>query len=134
MLQGPGLFLVGTLKTVKQEEPIARSRFIDCPQCKTRGLKLKRIVQVGRCRNCHESYKIIIQFVKTGKRMKQQTTHTHTVETGETVPESNPLSWQVPSDNSLFGSPSETSPSFGDSAYGWEQNKQDDQSQTGSEQ
>ncbi len=133
MLRWPGLFLVGTLKTIKQEEPITRSRFIDCPHCKTRGLKLKRIVQVGRCRNCHESYKIIIQFVKTGSKKQKETVHTHTFETREKS-ESNPLSWQVPSDNSLFGSTSETSPSFGEQAYGWEQNNRDNQSQTGSEQ
>ena len=122
------------MKTIKQEEPITRSRFIDCPHCNSRGLKLKRIVHVGRCRTCHESYKIIIQFVKTGKKSRQQTTHTHTDESkdaglGSTLP-----SWQVPSDNSLFGSAGETPPSFGDRAYGWGQNERDNRSETSSEQ
>lgn len=132
MLHAGWLVLVGTLKTVKQEEPITRSRFIDCPHCLSRGLKLKRIVQVGRCRNCRESFKIIIQFVKTGS--KKETSHKHTFETKETAPESNPLSWQVPSDNSLFGSTSEPSPSLSDQAYGWETNTRDDSSKTNSEQ
>lgn len=104
----------GTLKTVKQEESIIRSRFIDCPQCKTRGLKVKRIVQAGRCRNCRESYKIIIQFVKTGGKNKQQTTHAHTFENRESGQDSTLPSWQVPSDSSFFGSPAATSPSFHD--------------------
>lgn len=101
----------------------------------SRGLKLKRIVQVGRCRNCRESFKIIIQFVKTGsKKQQKETSHTHTFETKETAPESNPLSWQVPSDNSLFGSTSEASSSLGNESYGWETNTRDDSSKTNSEQ
>lgn len=119
------------MKTVKQEEPVTRSRFIECPQCKTRAFKLKRIVQVGRCRNCHESYKIVIMFVKTGKKDKKETTDTATFETKETSPESTLPSWEVPSDSSLFGSTVETSPSFGSDTFGWETNTQDEGSETG---
>src|SRR3972149_6665752 len=102
------VFWSGMLKTVKQEEPIPRSRFIECPQCKARGFKLKRIVQVGRCRNCHESYKIVIMFVKTGTKSKKEMPQTNTVENKETSPESTLPSWETPSDSSLFGSVGET--------------------------
>ncbi len=123
------------MKTVKQEEPVTRSRFIDCPQCKTRNLKLKRIVQAGRCRNCHESYKIIIMFVKTVKKEKAQApSQAPTVETKETAPESTLPAWEVPSDNSLFGTTSEAPPGFGENAFGWEENTEDNKSETGSEQ
>jgi len=120
------------LKTVKQEEPITRSRFIECPQCKARGFKLKRVVQVGRCRNCHESYKIVIVFVKTGTRSKKDTPQTVTVESKETSPESTLPSWEVPPDSSLFGSVSETSPSLGTDVFGWETNTHDERPETSS--
>src|SRR5436853_6063091 len=99
------------MKAVNQEEPVARSRFVDCPECKTRTLKLKRIVQAGRCKSCHESYKIIIVYVKDGKKPKPATK----TEPANTVPspDSTLPSWQVPSERSLFGSSStETSPIF----------------------
>src|SRR3989442_7518635 len=103
------------MKTVNQEEPVARSRFIDCPNCKTHTLKLKRVVQVGRCKSCHESYKIVIVYVKEGKKPKSTT---------KPIP-ANPVpspdatlpSWQMPSDSSLFGSSStETSSTFSDTS------------------
>src|SRR5207245_10040812 len=94
-------------------EPVARSRFIDCPECKTHTLKLKRIVQVGRCKSCHESYKIVIVYVKEGKKTKPATKKV----SANTVPspDSSLPSWQVPSDSSLFGSSStETNSTFSD--------------------
>src|SRR5712664_4490371 len=91
------------MKTVNQEEPLARGRFIDCPNCKTHTLKLKRIVQVGRCKSCHESYKIVVVYVKEGKKPKPATkTESATVAS----PDATLPSWQVPSDSSLFGSSS----------------------------
>ena len=120
------------MKAVKQEEPITRSRFIACPNCKTRTLKLKRIVQVGRCRSCHESYKIIILFVKTGKKDKQP--QRPSLENKETNPESNLPSWQIPSDTSLFGSSKEETSTFSQTNFDWGTNSQDNQSSTGSEQ
>src|SRR5207245_1806984 len=47
------------MKTIKQEEPIIRNRFVECPNCKTRNMKIKKIVHVGRCRKCHDSYKVV---------------------------------------------------------------------------
>ncbi len=100
------------LKTVKQEEPITRSRFIECPSCKGRTLKLKKIVQAGRCRNCRESYKIVIVFVKTGAKPKL---HKTSPQKAETLP-----SWQMPSDTSLFGTTGETKGStFSNVNFGW---------------
>src|SRR5690349_5314884 len=92
------------MKTVNQEEPIARSRFIDCPSCKTRTLKLKRIVQNGRCKSCHESYKIIIVYVKEGKKQKPATNAGATITSPS--PDATLPTWQMPSDSSLFGSSS----------------------------
>src|SRR5438128_9958722 len=99
------------MKTVNQEEPVARSRFIDCPECKTRTLKLKRIVQAGRCKSCHESYKIVVVYVKEGKKPKPRTK----TESANTVasPDATLPSWQVLSGSSLFGfSQTETSSTF----------------------
>jgi hypothetical protein len=103
------------MKTVNQEEPLARGRFIDCPNCKTHTLKLKRIVQVGRCKSCHESYKIVIVYVKEGKKPKPE----KKTESANTVasPDATLPSWQVPSDNALFGPlPTETSSTFSDTS------------------
>src|SRR6266849_5393099 len=108
------------MKTVNQEEPVARSRFIDCPNCKTRSLKLKRVVHIGRCKSCHESYKIVIVYVKEGKKPKS-TTKTTTVSIIQS-PESTLPSWQVPSDSSLFGSSStETDSIFSDLGSSFDQ-------------
>src|SRR5713226_3106463 len=103
------------MKTVNQEEPVARSRFIDCPSCKTHTLKLKRVVQVGRCKSCHESYKIVIVYVKEAKKPKSAT-KTMSANAAPS-PDSTLPSWQVPSDSSLFGSPStETNSIFSDTS------------------
>src|SRR5260370_8589819 len=99
------------MKTISQEEPVARSHFIDCPNCKTHTLKLKRVVQVGRCKSCHESYKIVIEYVKEGKKPKSTTK----TEPAKTVPSPDATlpSCQGPSDSSLFASPSpDTKPIF----------------------
>ncbi len=93
-------------------------------------MKLKRIVQVGRCRNCRESYKIIITFVKTGGKRQKEALHTHVVEAKET-PESSTFSWQVPSDNSVFGSESVTGPSFGEEEFGWKKSGDEGQPHAG---
>jgi hypothetical protein len=101
------------MKTINQEEPVARSRFIDCPSCKTHTLKLKRVVQVGRCKSCHESYKIVIVYVKEGKKPKPATKRV-SANTAPS-PDSTLPSWQVPSDSSLFGSSStEANSTFSD--------------------
>src|SRR5712664_3529047 len=86
---------VAQMKIVNREEPVARNHFIDCPTCKTRTLKLKRVVHIGRCKSCHESYKIVIVYVKEGKKPKS-TTKTTTVSIIQS-PESTLPSWQVPS-------------------------------------
>ncbi|SRR5712691_6915873 len=121
------------MKTIKQEETVARSRFIDCPNCKTHTLKLKRIVQVGRCKSCHESYKIVIVYVKEGKKPKSAT-KTVSANTAPS-PDSTLPSWQVPSDSSLFGSsPTETYPTFSDTNSSFGQDDQNKETSTGSEQ
>src|SRR3989440_6404474 len=120
------------MKTVNQEEPVARSRFIDCPECKTHTLKLKRIVQAGRCKSCHESYKIVVAFVKEGKKPKPATK----TESATTVasPDATLPSWQVPSDSSLFGSSStETNSIFSDTCSIFGQDDKNRETSTSSE-
>ena len=121
------------MKTVNQEEPVARSRFIDCPECKTHTLKLKRIIQAGRCKSCHESYKIVVVYVKEGKKPKPATK----TESENTVvsPDATLPSWQVPSDSSLFGSPStETDSIFSDTGSIFGQDDKNGETSTSSEQ
>ena len=92
------------MKTVKREEPIARSRFVDCPVCNNHTLKLKRVVQVGRCKSCSETYKIIVVYVKSGRRTKLPVpSSVSQPEKSDTVPDLALPSWQLPSDSSLFG-------------------------------
>src|SRR5712692_11065339 len=121
------------MKTVNQEEPVARSRFIDCPNCKTHTLKLQRIVQAGRCKSCHESYKIVIVYIKEGKKPKPATK----TESPNTLASPNATlpSWQVPSDSSLFGSLStETNSIFSDTSTSFGQDEPESETSTGSQQ
>lgn len=109
------------MKTVKQDESISRSRFIDCPVCKNHTLKLKRTVQVGRCKSCSETYKIIIVYVKDGKKAKTQ--NVASITTGaekktEAAPESSLPALQSPSDSALFGSSSEPYPGLSEALFG----------------
>lgn len=110
------------MKTITNEEPVVRSRFINCPSCKTHTLKLKRVVQAGRCKGCHESYKIVIVYVKEGKKTK---TSPKTEQAKDSTSQTSTLpSWQVPSDSSLFGSvPSDSASMFSDtgSIFGHEE-------------
>lgn len=107
------------MKTIKQEETISRSRFIDCPICKNHTLKLKRVVQVGRCKTCSESYKIIIPYVKNPKKEKHSTNNdpTQTETKPESAPETTLPSWQIPSDTSLFGSSNDNYSGFSDTDF-----------------
>jgi hypothetical protein len=121
------------MKTINKEEPVIRSHFIDCPNCKTHTLKLKRVVQVGRCESCHESYKIVIVYVKEGKKPKPAAK----TQTENTAPSPNATlpSWQVPSDSSLFGSSSaETNSLFSDIGFSFSQDDQNRETSTESEQ
>ena len=106
------------MKTIKQDESISRSRFLDCPVCKNHTLKLKRTVQVGRCKNCSESYKIIVLYVKTGRKTKPSAAN---VSQNETKPQPNlePTlpSWQLPSDSSLFSTSTEASTGLSDTGF-----------------
>ena len=119
------------MKTIKRDESVSRSRFVDCPVCKNHTLKLKRTVQVGRCKTCKESYKIIVLFVKTGRKTKSPTT---TSSPSETKPPPNPEtslpSWQLPSDSSLFSTPAENSSVFSDIPF--EYDKSDHSGESGS--
>gem|GEM_PF-2488638 len=115
---------MAALKTVKQDEPISRSRFVDCPVCKNHTLKVKRTVQVGRCKSCSETYKVIVVYVKTGRRTKPSdlTTEVRPESKQETKPEIAPdsslPSWQLPSDNSLFGSSTDSYSGLSDAIFG----------------
>ena len=120
------------MKTINQEEPVTRSRFIDCPSCKTHTLKLKKVIQTGRCKSCHESYKIVIVYVKEGRKPKVS------AKTGQVndsaKQESNLPSWQIPSDSSLFGSlPSDSASIFSDtgSIFGQEEKSDETPSEGG---
>jgi ribosomal protein S27E len=111
------------LKTVKQEEPIARSRFVDCPICKNHTLKLKRTVQVGRCKSCGETYKIIVIFVKTGRKPKSNApsipdSTSKQENKPEAVAEPSLPSWQQSSDSSLFGSTTEPYSGLAEAVFG----------------
>src|SRR6267143_2480727 len=124
---------VTQLKSVNQEEPVARSRFIDCPTCKTRTLKLKRIVQAGRCKSCDESYKIVVVYVKEGQKSKRAAK----TPTGnpQPTPEATLPSWRVPSDSFLFGSSStETSSTFSDISSSLGQDDQNRETPSGNRQ
>src|SRR5437867_12982203 len=95
------------LKTVKTEEAVSRSRFADCPVCKNHTQKLKRSVLVGRCKSCNETYKIVIVYVKAGRKQKPGEWGCDTRPEikqeikSEPAPEPSQLSWQLPSDTSL---------------------------------
>ena len=112
------------LKTVKQEEPISRSRFADCPVCKNHTLKVKRTVQVGRCKSCNETYKIIVVYVKTGRKTKVQslTPETRSENKQETKPEAaketSLPSLQLPSDTSLSGTSSPDYSGLSEAVFG----------------
>jgi ribosomal protein S27E len=106
------------MKTVKQDESVSRSRFVDCPVCKNHTLKLKRTVQVGRCKTCSESYKIIVVYVKTGRKAKSLPASVSKIEAKpEPTPELTLPSWQLPSDTSLFSAPLENSSEFSDTSF-----------------
>jgi ribosomal protein S27E len=108
------------MKTIKQDESIARSRFIDCPVCKNHTLKLKRTVQVGRCKSCSESYKIVIVYVKDGKKAKPQTATpiSQTESKPEPAPESALPAWQSPSESATVGSSSEPYAGLSEALFG----------------
>ncbi len=106
------------MKTIKQDESITRSRFVDCPVCKNHTMKLKRSVQVGRCKTCSESYKIIVVYVKTGRKAKSPTVTSSQNETKpQPTPEPTLPSWQLPSDTSLFSVSTENSSGLSDTGF-----------------
>src|SRR6266851_3436169 len=110
------------MKTIKQDESIQRSRFVNCPVCKNHTLKLKRTVQVGRCKTCSESYKIIVVYVKTGRRAKPLS-ETDSQKDSKPQPSPEPAlpSWQSPSDTSLFSTSTENSSGFSDIGFEYSQ-------------
>ena len=118
------------MKTITNEEPVARSRFIDCPNCKTHTFKLKKIIHVGRCKNCHESYKIIVLYVKKGEKLKASK---KAAETNSSVTlESTLPTWQIPSDSSLFGLvPSDSATMFSDTSSIFGQDEKSDETPSG---
>ena len=123
------------MKTIKQDESISRSRFVDCPVCKNHTLKLKRTVQVGRCKTCSESYKIIVVYVKTGRRAKPLAA-TDSQKEGKPQPSSESAvpSWQLPSDASLFGTSAQSTSGFSDIGFEYSQSEHTGDSESTSEQ
>src|SRR6266571_3056289 len=97
------------MKTIKQDESISRSRFVDCPVCKNHTMKLKRTVQVGRC--------------KTGARRTKSpvATSSQNESKPESTPESTLPSWQLPSDSSLFSTSAGNSSEFSDIGFEYSQ-------------
>ena len=106
------------MKTIKQDESISRSRFVECPVCKNHTMKLKRTVQVGRCKTCSESYKIIVVYVKTGRKTKSPAvTSSQNEKKSQPTPEPTLPSWQLPSDSSLFSASTEGSSGLSDIGF-----------------
>ena len=123
--QARGLIL--TLKTVKREEPIIRNRFTDCPECKTRNFKVKKAVEVGRCRSCHESYKIITVYAKTSPKTSPKTKQPAQP---RTTSDSSLPSWQLPSDTSLFGATGNAASTFSSQNFAWGKDRKDESETT----
>ena len=119
------------MKTIKQDESISRSRFVDCPVCKNHTMKLKRTVQVGRCKTCSESYKIIVVYVKTGRRSKSPTVSIPEKET-RPQPTAEPTlpSWQLPSDTSLFSTSTDSSSGLSDIGFEYSQSESTGESES----
>ena len=84
------------MRTVNREEPVTRSHFIDCPSCKTHTIKLNELSKSDDARAAHESYKIVIVYVKEGK--SKPATKTLTAYPAPS-PDATLPSWQVPSDS-----------------------------------
>ena len=118
------------MKTIKQDESISRSRFVDCPVCKNHTLKLKRTVQVGRCKNCSESYKIIVLFVKTGRKTKSPASILQNETKPEPTVEPTLPSWQLPSDTSLFSTSTETSNGLSDAGFDYSSSEHSGESES----
>ena len=123
------------MKTIKKDESISRSRFVDCPVCKNHTLKLKRTVQVGRCKNCSESYKIIVLFVKTGRKARPPAANITQSETKpQPIAEPSLPSWQLPSDTSLFSTSTENSTGLSDIGFDYSHSENTGESESSSEQ
>ena len=119
------------MKTIKKDESVSRSRFVDCPVCKNHTLKLKRMVQVGRCKTCSESYKIIVVYVKTGRKAKLPNATTSQNETKpQPTPEPTLPSWQLPSDASLFSTSAEHSSAFSDIPFEYDSSEHTGESES----
>jgi len=121
------------LKTVNTEEAVSRSRFADCPVCKNHTLKLKRTVQVGRCKSCNETYKILIIYVKAGRKQKPAELGSETrPETKqeikpEAAPETSPA-WQ-PSSFTTLAASTETYSGLSEAVFG--ESQPDQRNETG---
>ena len=121
------------LKTVRRDEPISRSRFADCPVCKNHTLKVKKTVQVGRCKSCNETYKVIVVYVKSrvtkpailGTEKKQEMVQPKS----ETVAESPTAALPQPSDTGLFDNSSPDYSGLAEALFGPATEKQN--SETG---
>jgi hypothetical protein len=112
------------LKTVRRDESIIRNRFTECPHCKTRNFKIKKTIDVGRCRKCRDSYKIITIYLKVGgtaKSIAKNELSSH---------ETSLPSWQSPSDSALFASAGQDRSTFSNSNFAWGTEERRDESET----
>ncbi len=112
------------MKTVRRDEPIIRNRFVECPHCKTRNFRVKKTIEVGRCRKCRDSYKIITIFLKVGADKGAKEKDPSLLQ-NPSLP-----SWQVPSDSALFGSNAEHHSTFSNPNFAWSNDERPDESET----
>jgi hypothetical protein len=94
-------------------------------------MKLKRTVRVGRCKTCSESYKIIVVYVKTGRRSKSPTVSIPEKET-KPQPTAEPTlpSWQLPSDTSLFSTSTDSSSELSDIGFEYSESERTGESES----
>jgi len=112
------------LKTVRREEPIIRNRFVECPHCKTRNFRIKKTIDVGRCRKCRDSYKIITLFLKIGGNKGPANKELDSPQVS---------SWQPSSDSAPFGTTVEHHSTFSNPNFAWNTDERGDESETTSQ-
>lgn len=79
---------------------------------------------MGRCKSCNETYKVIIVYVKTGRKPKVAALASETrpeaqqESKAESSPDTSLPAWQLPSDSSLFGSTNEPYSGLSEALFG----------------
>ena len=79
---------------------------------------------MGRCKSCNETYKVIVVYVKTGRKLKTASIASDTrpeaqqQSRAETSSDNSLPAWQLPSDSSLFGSTNEPYSGLSEALFG----------------